>query len=75
MQNLWKLNIDWDDPLSEESLTSWNEYKDHLSLLEDWSIPRLVKISRMMNYQLHGFADARQKAYHACIYIRSSDGD
>ncbi|XP_051170292.1 uncharacterized protein LOC127287411 [Leptopilina boulardi] len=73
MQLLWKMNVGWDDPLPVESLTLWQTHREQLSLLSEWSIPRSVRVPEAKECQLHGFADASQKAYGACLYLRTSN--
>ncbi|XP_033225652.1 uncharacterized protein LOC117178340 [Belonocnema kinseyi] len=70
LQEMWKLKVDWDDPVPKELETLWIGYQSQLSSLNDWSIDRLVETSGATNIQLHGFSDASMKAYGVCIYLR-----
>ncbi|XP_051172241.1 uncharacterized protein LOC127288678 [Leptopilina boulardi] len=74
MQELWKLKIGWDDPVPEEMDKNWRIFRDQLKVINTWTLPRLAKIPNAQELQLHGFADASQRAYGACIYLRSSSG-
>lgn len=74
MQILWKLNIQWDDPVPENIVLEWNKYQEELPSLSHWKIPRTNRDSDTEELQLHGFADASEKAYGACIYLRASKG-
>ncbi|XP_055527009.1 uncharacterized protein LOC129719641 [Wyeomyia smithii] len=77
IQQLWRLKCDWDDPLDEQLQAIWREYKQNLLALESLSVPRWIGCSRdWAQIQLHGFCDASEVAYGACLYIRciSSDG-
>ncbi|XP_051162430.1 uncharacterized protein LOC127282307 [Leptopilina boulardi] len=74
MQILWKLNIQWDDPVPENIVLEWNKYQEELPSLNHWKIPRTNRDSDTEELQLHGFADASEKAYCACIYLRASKG-
>ncbi|XP_058840931.1 uncharacterized protein LOC131696405 [Topomyia yanbarensis] len=72
IQELWKLDCGWDEPLSEGMQDRWHEYHRNLTGLEGLSVPRWVEIrSDTINIQLHGFCDASEKAYGACVYLRS----
>ncbi|XP_058839416.1 uncharacterized protein LOC131694916 [Topomyia yanbarensis] len=77
IQKLWLLKCDWDEPLNESLQNLWNEYKQNLMALESLVIPRWIGFSKeCLSVQLHGFCDASEVAYGACLYLRciSSDG-
>ena len=40
VQDLWKANVGWDEPLGEEFLTKWRSWKTQLSYLSQLRIPR-----------------------------------
>jgi len=44
-----------------------------LVALNELIIPRLVLLPESDTYELHGFCDASQHAYGACVYIRSNN--
>ncbi|CAK9834538.1 hypothetical protein ANTRET_LOCUS11054 [Anthophora retusa] len=73
MQRLWKSKIGWDDIVSSELQDLWDTYKEQLTLLNTFSIPREILIKNPVEIQLHGFCDASETAYGACIYTRSID--
>lgn len=72
MQRTWLAKIDWNETVPQEIQKTWNEFRDALPLLNNISIPRWV-VPNASNYTLHGFADASQLAYGACIYFRTVD--
>lgn len=76
MQNLWISKLKWDDPLDEALMEQWKYFLTSLPTSEQIRIPRQVLSSNAVCYELHGFGDASQKAYGACVYVRSifSDG-
>ncbi|XP_033230028.1 uncharacterized protein LOC117181463 [Belonocnema kinseyi] len=74
MQQLWKTTTKWDDLVPPEILSPWRQYQKQLHLLSHWKIPRSVQDPGADELQLHGFADA-ERAYGACIYLRSTRGD
>ncbi|XP_008182259.1 uncharacterized protein LOC103309188 [Acyrthosiphon pisum] len=48
----------------------WMSFHKDLEKLQNVSIPRKV-LPKPNEFQIHGFCDASQEAYGACIYIRS----
>ncbi|XP_036150741.1 uncharacterized protein LOC118648525 [Monomorium pharaonis] len=72
LQDLWRSNVDWDESVPQAVYTRWSTFKNQLIELNQLTIPRRVKFSannRMI--QVHGFCDASQYAYGACIYVRT----
>ncbi|XP_011858081.1 PREDICTED: uncharacterized protein LOC105555666 [Vollenhovia emeryi] len=72
MQELWMLRVDWDESISMELGTKWQNYEKQLKCLNNLAIPRKIVVDRAGLIELHGFADASQRAYGACVYLRSS---
>jgi len=72
MQQLWSSKLNWDTPLSTELQTKWTNFYQSLKFLEQLSIPRHVPFDNTTSVQLHGFCDASQNAFGACIYFRST---
>lgn len=70
LQELWQLHLDWDDLLPYNLQTKWINFVVELEGLCKISIPRAVRIDPMGKTELHGFCDASQSAYGACIYLR-----
>jgi hypothetical protein len=74
MQQLWQLKINLDKPLPTELQEQWQSIQHKLPIITSILIDRLViskhKLERM---ELHGFSDASEVAYGACIYLRSID--
>ncbi|XP_024876784.1 uncharacterized protein LOC112457783 [Temnothorax curvispinosus] len=67
-----------DELISDESLpinlhTEWTTYVQELSSINDISIPRVIICKDPVHIELHGFSDASESAYGACIYLRSVD--
>ena len=73
MQEIWKLKLNWDESVPMIINTTWTEFCDQLPLISSVKFNRKVTIRNAKSTQLHGFADASQKGYGACIYIRSVD--
>ncbi|XP_076678236.1 uncharacterized protein LOC143374185 [Andrena cerasifolii] len=72
MQNLWKCNLDWDESVPVDIYGAWVNFQSQLPLIQSVHIPRRVISDGHTHLQLHGFCDASEQAYGACIYIRST---
>ncbi|XP_017472188.1 PREDICTED: uncharacterized protein LOC108363355, partial [Rhagoletis zephyria] len=74
MQQLWKLNISWDQPLPEDYEKRWKNYVQQLENLNSLQHPRhLLSSAVSKSVQLHSFSDRSEAAYGACCYLRSID--
>ncbi|XP_049873592.1 uncharacterized protein LOC126373008 isoform X4 [Pectinophora gossypiella] len=73
LQKLWKLKLEWDDPVPNEIKKSWEKVINNLNLFLTVSVPRHVMCASPVKTELHCFVDASQDAYAACIYLRSLD--
>ena len=73
IQQLWKIQLSWDAPVPQEIQGFWTNYKEQLQRLNDVKFNRFVIIPDPAQIQLHGFCDASEKAYGACLYLRSTD--
>lgn len=73
MQQLWLTGCSWDEPVSEEIQHTWSEFTHTLPLLNNFNIPRwvLCESFNCTSLQLHVFTDASERAYGACVYVRS----
>ena len=75
IQSLWKNQLGWDDPIPPHLHDAWINYKEQLPLLNHIKFKRCISIQNPVTVQLHGFSDASEKAYGACIYLRSTDNE
>ena len=72
LQELWQGGLDWDVPVPENMEKRWRELTNLLSALKSLVIPRLVLYSSNgAKYELIRFCDASERAYGACVYLRS----
>ncbi|XP_018400775.1 PREDICTED: uncharacterized protein LOC108778168 [Cyphomyrmex costatus] len=72
LQDLWRAGIDWDESVPQNLHARWITFKSQLTELNRLAIPRRVKYSiERRHIQIHGFCDASQNAYGACVYIRT----
>ena len=69
-RELWALKVDWDEEVPAWVKEKHQQWRDDLPTLAaarhyfDHQMPLII--------ELHGFCDASQNAYAACIYIRAS---
>jgi len=78
MQDLWRLRMDWDESIPLDHLIRWQRYENELQNLRNISIPRrVISLDQPIYLEMHGFADASEIAFGACIYVRatSSSGE
>ena len=73
-QSVCSRKLGWDDPLPEEVSLKWSEFRSQLFLLERVRVQRHILLPEADRVELHGFSDASQSAYSACIYVKSSRG-
>lgn len=73
LQRLWQYRLSWDESIPNDLYTQWIQFKNQLHILNKISIPRHVICNNPIKIQLHGFCDASEMAYGACIYIKSLD--
>ena len=73
MQRLWHLKLDWDESLPASLHTEWITFANDFKHLHNISFGRNVTQRATRRIELHGFCDASERAYGACLYIRSID--
>ena len=70
IQRLWMMKTGWDDELDDDLQKEWDVIMKSLPSLQGLTIPRWYKTTKSSKVELHGFADASQKAYAAVVYIK-----
>ncbi|VVC31118.1 Retrotransposon, Pao [Cinara cedri] len=76
LQQIWAMKTDCDSLLSKDIQERWRLFVQDLELLQNVLVPRKALPEAGEEIQIHGFSDASQEAYGACIYVRSrSKGD
>ncbi|XP_033200231.1 uncharacterized protein LOC117162465 [Bombus vancouverensis nearcticus] len=75
LQRLWTLKIGWDESLPADVHTEWSKYYAQLPLLNNVKFPRKTIIKTTAEIELHGFCDASERAYGACVYLRTITPD
>ncbi|XP_076388980.1 uncharacterized protein LOC143264668 [Megachile rotundata] len=71
MQRLWQLKVDWDESLPASLHTEWTTYASQLQALNNLEFDRHVLSRNYYRIELHGFCDASERAYGACLYART----
>ncbi|XP_043468095.1 uncharacterized protein LOC122502219 [Leptopilina heterotoma] len=69
MQDLWRNQQSWDDPLPSSLTHRWLTFKNNLSHISNIRISRWIGTSQGDALENHGFGDASKTAYAAVIYI------
>lgn len=72
MQSLWVNKCEWDEELSHDLASQWYSFYSTLNHLNKLKIPRWVSCAYNIN-DIHVFTDASEKAYGACLYVRTVD--
>lgn len=75
IQKLWETKTNWDDIISESLQAEWYRFYKDLAHLKDVKIPRHVTSPERTSVEIHGFGDASERAYGACIYVRTRLND
>lgn len=75
IQLLWKAGVSWDSSIPQDIHTMWIEFKEQLPLVEQIRFQRCIISSDAIQFELHGFCDASEKAYGACLYLRSTNSN
>ena len=76
IQQLWLRQISLDEELPHDIQEIWKKLHRQLPALKNIYIPRLVKIKgEVTTIQIHGFSDASERAFGACVYIHSGNAD
>ena len=77
MQEIWKLDVSWDETLSPDMLRRWQQIANDLDASSNTPVPRYIGLpaGNTQVYQLHVFCDASAAAYAAVAYLQSTRGD
>ncbi|XP_072384454.1 uncharacterized protein [Diabrotica undecimpunctata] len=75
MQICWKSGVTWDELLPLEIRDLWLSFQAQLKLIKHLKFSRCIIIPNPVDIQIHGFCDASEKDYGACLYCRSVDAE
>lgn len=73
LQKIWTMKVDWDESLQSSIHNEWIQFYSQLPLLNNIKFQRKTVVKTSTEVQLHGFCDASEKAYGACIYLRTTN--
>nr|XP_029716551.1 uncharacterized protein LOC115259895 [Aedes albopictus] len=73
MQSLWKKEKGWDEEADQEDIDKWVAFKSQLASLQQIKVSRCILPFSSATIQIHGFCDASNLAYGACVYVRSTN--
>ncbi|GFV91431.1 DUF1758 domain-containing protein [Trichonephila clavipes] len=70
LQELWKLNLEWDEPIPEDLNKQCTTFRKELHLIEKMKIPRCVLLPSYIQLEIHAFCDSSVRAYCTAIYLK-----
>ena len=71
-QTIWQQGLQWDQLLPKDLHEQFRKWLIDLSVLQQWSIRRCffsIHWSQKPKLAVHGFGDASEHAYGACVYL------
>ncbi|XP_026686425.1 uncharacterized protein LOC103518980 isoform X2 [Diaphorina citri] len=74
LQELWLLSYNWDDKLDDKTSSIWKKILNDMNGINKLKIDRYVFVTSSSNVEFHGFCDASEKAYAACLYVKCKNG-
>ncbi|KAK3742405.1 hypothetical protein QZH41_008057 [Actinostola sp. cb2023] len=66
-------NLGWDDPLPDDLMRQWKQWKDVLPNLQNASLPRCLHprdFGPITRAEVHAFSDASEDAIGVAVYLR-----
>ncbi|XP_026682006.1 uncharacterized protein LOC103512836 [Diaphorina citri] len=70
IQQLWCLNLSWDETPPPHIVEDWEAFQSQLPLLSDLSFPRHLFVVENCTLQIFGFGDASVKGFGGVVYSR-----
>lgn len=75
MQKICERKLGWDDDVDVELKASWESILKEMESVGVVEVGRRIEHSdeddEVVNREMHGFSDASQQGYGACVYVRS----
>ena len=72
---VFSLQLPWDSQIPEKEANEWKKIASTFQEIDQIRIPRHAVIEDFHDVQLHGFCDASDAGYGACVYVRSSNAE
>ena len=74
LQQLWMLNLGWDESVPMSIHSSWIAFTSELQNLKIIQIPRkVISNPTIARAEIHGFSDASKQGYGAAVYLRTQN--
>lgn len=73
MQDLWRSGVQWNESVPQSIATERSKFVEQMEMIKNLSFERRILTDSYFDVQYHGFCDASERGYGACIYLRSSD--
>jgi len=73
LQTLWQHKVGWDESLNDDLVKNWLDIATDLRQSSEFSIKRCYLPTHPTQQVLHCFANAKQKAYGAIIFISDKE--
>lgn len=70
MQRLWECKLSWDESIPQDLHSNWIKFINEVSSPVIYNIPRYAWQLHSHIIECHGFSDASERAYGACVYVR-----
>ncbi|XP_011684966.1 PREDICTED: uncharacterized protein LOC105448210 [Wasmannia auropunctata] len=74
LHRLWQDSGGWDEKVTGETLRLWKQWRSQIHDIQTIAIPRRVA-EQSAQIEMHGFCDASERAYGACLYLRNIKAD
>jgi len=71
LQGTWLQGLGWDTPLTPKDEQRWRNFLTDLPRLKQLQVPRWLGCFTEDGIEIHGFADASERAYAGVVYLRS----
>ena len=72
-QKMCHLKLNWDDIIPQELCSQWvrlvNDIAKFNCIVFSWYLLKDVCTEKLSTIELHGFCDASQNCYAACVYL------
>ncbi|XP_058837502.1 uncharacterized protein LOC131693593 [Topomyia yanbarensis] len=70
-QELWRMQVGWDDQLPDGLVPKWNEWLAETVKLQEVRVPRYYfpGLPSFSSVELHAFCDASDKAFASVVYL------
>ncbi|KMQ85253.1 gag-pol protein [Lasius niger] len=76
IQSMWLQQLDWDEPVTSGDEQAWLRIQIKLPVLGEMRVPRWLCTGRSDGrVELHGFADASERAYAAAVYAKACSNE